>query len=462
MTTSARTARRDPAVPTGAAVPRRVVGALVLGTLLNPLNSSMIAVALVQIQHDFGVGVVDASWLISSFYLTSAVAQAVAGRLADRLGPRRVYCAGLVLVGLAGGLAPLSPSFAWVVASRVVLALGASACFPAALAILRHVAGGQPQPRTLAAVTVAGSTSAALGPVLGGGLVVLAGWEAIFVVNVAVLAAGLPLALRWLPRDEQRLDTLDGPAVRRLADVPGVVLFSGMLAGALGLLLSLEDAPAWWLAPVAVVCAALFAVRELRHPEPIVDLRALGANRALIAVCAQYGAVNVAFYGIYFTVPLWLEGARGHTPGEAGLLILPMAVTGVLMTPVAARVLRRAGIRRTLVIGSAALLLGTVLLATVGDGTPLVALIAVGVVLGLPNGFNNLGLQSALYASAPRETVGAAAGIFQTSRFVGAVLSTALIGLVFGSGIDSDGLRAIALVLSVVAATTLLGALRRR
>lgn len=459
--TSARPASRPATVPTGADVPRRVVGALVLGTLLNPLNSSMIAVALVQIQHEFDVGVVDASWLISSFYLTSAVAQAVAGRLADRLGARRVYCAGLVLVGLAGGLAPLSPSFGWVVAWRVVLALGASACFPAALAILRHVAGGQPPPRTLAAVTVAGSTSAALGPVLGGGLIALAGWEAIFVVNVAVLAVGLPLALRWLPRDGQRLDGLDAGAVRRLADVPGVVLFSGMLAGALGLLLSLDEAPAWWLAPVAAVCAVGFVARELRHPEPIVDLRALAANRALVAVCAQYGAVNVAFYGIYFTLPLWLEGARGQTPGEAGLLMVPMAVTGVLVTPLAARVLRRAGIRTTLVTGSAALLAGTLLLAVVGDGTPVVALVAVGVVLGLPNGFNNLGLQSALYASAPREMIGAAAGIFQTARFVGAVLSTALIGLVFASGIDSPGLHAIALALAAVAAATLAAALRR-
>lgn len=455
------TASQAPAT-TARAVPRRVVGALVLGTLLNPLNSSMIAVALVQIQRDFAVGVVDATWLISSYYLASAVAQPVTGRLADRLGPRRLFCVGLWLVGIGGALAPLSPSFGWVVVFRVVLALGASACFPAALAILRRVADGNPPPRTLAAVSIAGSTSAALGPVLGGGLVLLAGWEAIFVVNVGVLAVGLPLALRWLPRDTQSLRELDGAAIRRLADVPGIVTFTVMLAGALALLLSLGQDPTWWLAPVAVVGALLFVWRELRHDEPIVDLRALVSERRLIGVYAQYGAVNVAFYGIFFSVPLWLEEARGFSPGEAGLLMLPLAACGVLVTPLAARLLRRAGIRPTLVAGSAALTLGTLLLLTVGDATPIVVLVVVGAVLGIPNGFNNLGLQSALYAAAPEERIGAAAGIFQTSRFVGAVLSSSLIGIVYASGVDSEGLHQIALVLSVVAAGALIAALRRR
>jgi MFS family permease len=416
----------------------------------------------VQIQRDFSVGVVDASWLISSYYLTSAVAQAVTGRLADRLGARRMFCLGLWLVGIAGALAPLSPSFGWVVFFRVVLALGASACFPAALAILRHVAAGEPPPRTLAAVSIAGSTSAALGPVLGGGLVLLAGWEAIFVVNVAVLAIGLPLALRWLPRDAVSLRDLDGPALRRLADVPGIVLFSVMLASALALLLSLGETPSWWLAPVAALGAVLFVWRELRHPEPIVDLRALVSDRPLIGVYAQYAAVNVVFYGIFFSVPLWLEEARGFSPGEAGLLMLPIAACGVLVTPLAARLVRRAGIRPTLVVGSAALTLGTLLLLAIGDATPIVLLVVVGMVLGIPNGFNNLGLQSALYAAAPPERIGAAAGIFQTSRFVGAVLSSSLIGVVFASGVDSDGLDTIALVLALVAACALAGALRRR
>lgn len=447
----------------GRPVPRRVVAALLLGTLLNPLNSSMIAVALVQIEREFAVGIVAASWLISAFYLASAVGQPVFGRLADRFGPRRVYCLGLVLVGVAGVLGPLAPTFGWLLAARVLLACGASACFPAALAILRRAADGLPSPGTLGAVSIAGSVSAALGPVVGGALVALAGWEAIFIANVAVLAFGLPPALRWLPADRERLRGLDAATVRRAVDGPGIALFSAMLASALGLLLSIGEAdPAWWLVPLTVVAGLLFVWRELRHPEPIVDVRALVRDRPLIRIYAQYAGVNVVFYGVFFSFPIWLEQARGASPGVAGLLMLPIAACGVAATPLAARLISRAGIRPALVAGAVALTAGTVLLMTVGDATPIVALVAIGTILGLPNGFNNLGLQSALYAAAPPERTGAAAGLFQMSRFVGAVLSTSLIGIVFADAVTSDGLRTIALALTAVSAAVLVASVRGR
>src|SRR5579864_4201562 len=101
-------------------VPRRVVFAIVLGTLLNPLNSSMIAVALVTVHHDFNVDLGTSTWLISGFYLTGAVAQPLMGRIADLIGARRVFIAGLSVAGLVALLAPLSPGFGWLVGARVV------------------------------------------------------------------------------------------------------------------------------------------------------------------------------------------------------------------------------------------------------------------------------------------------------------------------------------------------------
>ena len=117
--------------------PRRLVGAVIVGTLLNPLNSSMIAVALVPLQSDFRVSVALASWLISGFYLAAAVAQPLMGRLADQFGARRVFGTGLLLVGMASALAPLSPTFGWLVAFRVLQACGTSAAYPAGLAMIR-------------------------------------------------------------------------------------------------------------------------------------------------------------------------------------------------------------------------------------------------------------------------------------------------------------------------------------
>src|SRR3989440_9096553 len=99
------------------AVPRRLVFAIVLGTLLNPLNSSMIAVALVTLHHEFNVDLGTSTWLISGFYLAGAVGQPLMGRLADMMGARRVFLTGLSVACAVAVLAPLSPNFGWLVAA---------------------------------------------------------------------------------------------------------------------------------------------------------------------------------------------------------------------------------------------------------------------------------------------------------------------------------------------------------
>jgi MFS family permease len=442
-------------------VSRRVLAAILLGTALNPLNSAMIAVALVGIRDDFGVSVVAVSWLISSFYLVTAIGQSVLGRLVDQLGPRRLLCAGFVLVGAAGVLGPLAPSFGWLVAARLLLAVGTSAGFPAGLTLLRNATHGEPPPPgTLAAVTIAGSATAALGPVLGGGLVSLASWPAIFYVNVAVAVVALPLALRWLPHDPQHRGGVGLALVRRTVDLPGIAAFALMLGSLLALLLSLGGRPLWWLAPITVLAGAALAVHARRREDPFLDVRMLASDRPLLAVLVQYLLVNVVAFGVFFSVPIWLEGARGDSPGIAGLLMAPLAGVAVVATPLAARMVTRSGVRAPLLVGACAMVAGTLLLQTFGAGSPAVAILAVTFVLGVPIGFNNLGLQSALYAAADPARTGAAAGLFQTCRFVGAVLATSLIGIVFADGVTSGGLHEIAAVLSGVSAAVLLASLR--
>ena len=118
---------------------RRLISAVLAGTLLNPLNSSMIAVALILIQSNFRVSAATVSLLLSSFSLAAAIAQPLMGRFSDLFGPRRVFCAGLLLVGVTSALAPLAPAFGWLIVLRMLQALGTSAAYPAGLAIIRAV-----------------------------------------------------------------------------------------------------------------------------------------------------------------------------------------------------------------------------------------------------------------------------------------------------------------------------------
>jgi MFS family permease len=432
-----------------ARVPRAIVAAILLGTLLNPLNSSMIAVALVRLRDDFAVTLATASWLVSAFYIAAAVGQPLMGRLADLLGPRRVFCAGWVLVGATGALAPLVPSFGWLVAVRVVQALGTSAAFPAGLALIRRSTpdpSAPPPAAALGALVIGGSVSAALGPVLGGVLVAVAGWEAIFLVNLVLAAIGLPLALRVLPRDPPPSGDAAGPhGAAGLVDWTGIVLFSGALAAGLGFVLSVEGSPRWVLVPLALVLGVLLTLRERRARTPIIDLD-VATNRGVAAVLAQYAAVNVVFYVVFFGLPQWLEEVRGFAPGEAGLLLLPIAGLGVIVTPVASRLVSRRGPRPALLIGAVALTVGAALLLLLDASTPVAGILLVGAVLGVPNGFNNLGLQAALYERTPPEHTGAAGGLFQTFRYLGAILATALIGAFFGERATTAGLHSIAAV----------------
>ncbi|MGI3786440.1 MAG: MFS transporter, partial [Janthinobacterium lividum] len=115
----------------------RLIGILALGTSLNPLNSSMIAVALAQLQTDFGVGVATSSWLVSAFYIGAAVGQPLMGRLVDQVGARRMFLAGLALVLVASLATPFVPGFWWLVGLRVVQAFGTSTAYPAALVLIR-------------------------------------------------------------------------------------------------------------------------------------------------------------------------------------------------------------------------------------------------------------------------------------------------------------------------------------
>lgn len=450
-----------PATAPPTRVPRRVMAAILLGTVLNPINSSMIAVALVRIRDDFDVSVVSLSWLISSFYLVAAVGQSVLGRLADQFGPRRVQCAGFVLIVVAGVLGPLAPSYGWLIAARLLLAAGTSAGFPAGLALLRNASGGRrPPPSTLAAITIGGSTSAALGPAIGGALVLLAGWQAIFYVNVVVGVVALPLSLRWLPRDPQHEGGVSLATVRSLVDLPGIAAFTVMLASVLALLLSLASEPLWWLAPIALLAAGALVASDRRREDPFLDVRMLAGNRPLLAVCVQYLLVNVVAFGVFFALPLWLESARGFGSGGAGLLMIPLAGVAIVATPLAARLIARRGERPALLLGAGGYVAGTLLLLTFSPSTPLWAIVPATIVLGIPIGFNNLGLQSALYGASDPERTGAAAGIFQTSRFVGAVLATSLLGVVLADGIDTAGLHELALILAGVSCVGLAASVR--
>jgi MFS family permease len=166
--------------PEGVGFGPRFVAATSFGSVLNPVNSSIIAVALVPIGHTFGVGASATTWLVSALYLATAIGQPAMGRLADLIGPRRVYLFGAVSVAVGGLLGYLGWSLGSLIAARIVIGLGTSAAYPAAMVMVRRQArrlhtetpGG-----VLGALAIAGQATMAVGPPLGGLLIAVGGWR---------------------------------------------------------------------------------------------------------------------------------------------------------------------------------------------------------------------------------------------------------------------------------------------
>lgn len=427
----------------------RLTAPLLLGSLLNPLNTTMISTALVAIGHHFGIGAADTAWLISVLYLASAVAQPVLGRLADVLGPRRVFLAGLVVVIASGLVGALAPGFGWLIVSRLLLGIGTSAAYPAAMAVLRDESArvGRVTPRpVLARLSFAALGSAAVGPTLGGLLVMAVGWRGIFAVNVPVALVALGAALRWIPADPPRTRDAGGAAPRLGLDPLGIGLFTTALTVLVFFLLDLAH-PMWWLlAPFAVLTAALVHW-QLRRPEPFIDLRMLAGNAALSRTYLRHGVSYLLIYCVMYGYTQWLEEARGYSSGHTGLLMLPMSVAALACSLLGART---KGIRGPLTLACVLLTAGAGLLFLLSGDTPLAVLLLAGACFGIPQGLIGTSNQAAVQAYAPAGSIGSAAGLQRTAQYIGAITASSLIALAYGRSADDAGLHLMAGVAAVL------------
>jgi MFS family permease len=446
MTTGRNTETGIPDPAPRLPLPARFSLALGTGTILQGLNSAIVAVALIPIAVYFG----DSSaipWIVSGLYIASAVGSPAAGRLADLFGARRIYLVGLVVVLLASVAGPFVPSVEWLVVDRVVLGLGASMHFPAAMAIIRQQAAKRQQTATgaIGIIAVCGQTSAAFGPTLGGLVVVVWGWQGIFWVNLPLVLLSAIWVLTQVPRDEVRERTGVLRGIKSI-DPLGMGLFVVTVVLLMLGLLSLEGDPQWLLFAAFVPVAALFVLREMSTPSPFIDVRLMLTHRQFALTCARAVLTFISFYCIFYGLPQWLEASRGLDAAATGLLMLPVFAIGVLSTIVATRLGRRLSPRLLLVFGTTAMVVAGALLALVtSTDSPVWLLALISVLLGVPNGFNNLGNQLILHNSVPGANAGSASGIYRTSQYFGAVLSAVIVAHSVGVGQPYGGIRTLGL-----------------
>lgn len=432
----------------------KLIAPLVTGAVLNPINSSVVAVALVPIGVAFGEPASTTAWLISGLYLATAVGQPVVGRLIDTYGPRRLFLPATALVGLAGVVGTLAPNLPVLVVARALLGFGTCAGYPAAMRLIHDETDrtGRDSPAAvLTILAIATQTIAVIGPALGGLLIGLGGWRATLAINIPLAAVAFILGWRRLPKDGSRPSSV-GARGNVGIDVVGMVLFAGDLVALLLLMMNPRES-CWYLLVVVAITTAGFVVWELHCGEPFIDLRVLGGNGPLLATYARALLAYIVSYSFLYGVTQWLQAGRGLTATQAGMVTLPIFATGLVVSAITGR---REQIRGKLIVAALAQLVACMVLLTLNPQSPVWMFVVVMMIFGLPQGLNSIALQNAVYRQAAPDDIGASAGLLRTFGYIGAIAASAAQAGFYGERADTDGMHRLAVLLVGTSAAFLL------
>lgn len=452
-------ATAQPPVHTVVLTGRRRWGALIalaFGVAMIILDATVVNVAIPTMVKDLDLTTNDAEWITASYSLVFASLLILSGRLADRLGRRRLFVTGVFVFVGASVLVALSGSAIEIIGARALQGLGAALILPASLSIINAVFVGKAR---AAAFAVWGATiggMAALGPLVGGWLTTYASWHWAFLINVPIGIAVLIGVFIFVPETR---DTESAPGT----DVPGIVLSTLGLLGVVFALIEgqrygwiLTTAPlqvfgfTWASGPSPALVSGLIGIsslvllafvemRRLRAGRPVVfdinlfKIRSFGAGNAVALI------VSLGEFGLLFALPLFLQSVRGYTALETGVILLALAIGSFLASGIGAGLSQRIGPVRVLQIGMALEAIGIIglglMISTTVTGWGLAPWLFL---YGMGVGFATAQLTGVILSETPVAQSGQASAMQSTSRQVGAAIGTAILGttLLVGLGVN--------------------------
>jgi EmrB/QacA subfamily drug resistance transporter len=417
---------------------RWVLAASILGSSMAFIDGTVVSVALPVLQENLHTTVSSAQWIVESYALLLSSLVLVGGSLADRYGRRRIFSVGTVIFAAASLACGLAPNASAIIAARALQGIGAALLVPSSLAMLG--AAFSPQERGRAVGTWAALTGIAgsIGPAIGGWLVQAVSWRAVFLVNLPIAAAVVWIALRKVSESRN-------PSAGPL-DLAGTLLAT---LGLGSLVYGLIEWPAmgWthpraW-GPMAGGVAALFAfvAVEARAAHPMVRL-GLFRNRTFTAANLLTFFLYAALAAMFFFLPFVLIQARGYTPAQAGMAILPLILIISVLSRFAGALADRFGPRLPLTMGPFVAAAGFFLLGSLPAGAPYAASVLPALcVLGLGMATTVAPLTATVLNAVDVEEQGAASGFNNAVARVAALLAIAVFGIVaaasFNRSLDS-------------------------
>jgi len=401
-----------------------------LGVLIAQIDTSVVNLAVKEIGACLDAGVTALQWVVDAYNLVYASLLLTAGTLADLYGRRRIFALGIALFTLGSLVCGLAPNATVLVAGRAVAGLGAALEVPTSLAILAVAyPGAKQRAQALGIWASCNGLAFIIGPTLGGVLVESVGWRSIFLLIIPLCVLALGLTATAVPESSD-------PKGRSL-DVPGQALAVAAL-GALSL--AVIEGPRWgWesFASVAAfagsaLAAVLFVLRQRGADGALVPLP-MFRNRVFSASLGIAAAMTFGMYAMLFLTPLYLQASRGDGALLAGVELLPMSVTFVIVSQLSGKIANAYGPRLPMTLGMAMMGLGLFMLALIPLDHSLLLIEAALLVIGCGLGLNTAPVNGVAVANVAAARSGTASGLVNTARMVGATLGVAVLGAIFAT-----------------------------
>ena len=400
--------------------------AVCVATFMLLLDITVVNVALPYIERDLQASFEDLQWVIDAYALTLAAFLLTAGSIADDMGRRRVFVAGLAAFTAASALCGLAGSPLMLNLARALQGVGGGMMFATALALLASAYHGRDRGTAIGLWGATTGAAVAVGPLVGGVLVEASGWEAIFFVNVPIGIAAIALTVT---RVQESRDPHGGGI-----DWGGTLTFSaalfllvfGLIRG------NAED----WAAPIlaclaaAAVLLVAFVAIERRTPHPILDL-SLFRKPAFCGASVAAFALSAAMFAMFLYLTLYVQNILGYSALESGLRFMPITLVSFAVAPVSGKLAERVGVRWFLTGGLTLVGIGLLLMRGLEPGDDWTALLAGFLVAGGGIGMTNPALATAAIGVVEPRRSGMASGINSTFRQVGIATGIAAWGAIF-------------------------------
>lgn len=407
----------------------------------------MLAVALPDIQDDFGVGHAEIGWLVSAYLIAMAVAQPLGGRLGDQLGRARVFRAGLMAFLVLSVAAAFSPTFPVLVLLRTGQALVGAAAIPNGMAMLRETLPSSRLGQSSGITGAVISASAAIGPPLGALLLSAGSWRWLFFMNVPLVLLALgSLTLLSYPAAQARRPQIDWPAA---------IAFGALLVALTVVLNSLGGEASVLVLVVGIVALValgyVFLLRQRSTSAPVAEWR-LFRNRSYAAATSYVLLSNLVMYTTLLTIPFFLKEVQDRPHRDTGLVLAAMSIVSAVIAPIGGRLSDAYGRRPAALFGSLLAAAGTVgLFAGISVDVSPYYLALVLAVMGLGLGISFGAASTAAIESASRDLAGAAAGTNSMMRYLGSIVGAGILGAVLSSDSGTPGIELFRIIFGVLA-----------